>query len=179
MVPVLTTPRLTLRGHTLDDFDNCATMWADPQVVRFITGMPCTREATWQRLLRYAGHWTLLGFGYWVVELRSDKTFLGEVGLADYHRDLNIDTRGAPEAGWVLARPAHGQGIAVEAMTAVLDWADTRYPETFAMFDPAHVASLRVAKKLAYGRPTEARLGDNPAQVLWRASQTGAAGVSG
>jgi RimJ/RimL family protein N-acetyltransferase len=63
-VPVIETQRLILRGHRLEDFDALAAMWADPHVARFIGGKPATQEESWARLLRYAGHWRLLGFGY-------------------------------------------------------------------------------------------------------------------
>lgn len=65
--PAIDTPRLALRAHTVDDFADCVALWANPDVTRHITGTPSTPEATWARLLRYAGHWTLLGYGYWAV----------------------------------------------------------------------------------------------------------------
>ena len=34
------TERLTLRRHTLDDFRDVAAMWADPDVVKYISGEP-------------------------------------------------------------------------------------------------------------------------------------------
>jgi RimJ/RimL family protein N-acetyltransferase len=65
--PLLTTSRLTLRPHTRDDFLESYAMWSDPEVIRYIGGKPFTREEVWARLLRYAGHWAMLGYGYWVV----------------------------------------------------------------------------------------------------------------
>lgn len=65
-VPTLETERLILRGHGVDDFGDSAAMWAEPEVVRHIGGRPFTREESWSRLLRYIGHWSALGFGYWV-----------------------------------------------------------------------------------------------------------------
>ena len=66
--PVIETKRLRLRGHRAADLPACAAMWAKEGVTRFIGGKPLTEEETWLRILRYAGHWALLGFGYWVVE---------------------------------------------------------------------------------------------------------------
>ena len=77
-----------LRGHTAADLDAIAAMWADPEVTRHITGVPSTREESWARLLRYAGLWPLLGFGYWLVEDRATGRFLGEVGFANFQRDI-------------------------------------------------------------------------------------------
>ena len=74
-VPVLETERLKLRGHRLDDFSASAAMWADPNVTRHIGGQPLTEEEAWTRFLRYAGHWNLLGFGYWAVEEKATGSF--------------------------------------------------------------------------------------------------------
>jgi RimJ/RimL family protein N-acetyltransferase len=62
-VPVLETERLRLRGHRLDDFAACAAMWANPIVTRHF-GQTLSGEESWNRVLRYVGHWALLGFGY-------------------------------------------------------------------------------------------------------------------
>jgi RimJ/RimL family protein N-acetyltransferase len=64
---LLETDRLIMRPHVRADFDDSFAMWSDPEVTRFIGGQPSTREETWSRLLRYVGHWTMLGFGYWAV----------------------------------------------------------------------------------------------------------------
>ena len=61
--PVLETARLRLRGHRVDDLPQCAAMWAEEGVTRFIGGKPLTKEETWLRMLRHVGHWSLLGFG--------------------------------------------------------------------------------------------------------------------
>ena len=55
-VPMLQTPRLTLRRPGLADFADSAALWADPRVTRFITRRPATTEEVWARLLRYVGH---------------------------------------------------------------------------------------------------------------------------
>ena len=109
-VPVLETERLILRGHQLDDFNDCAAMWADPAVTRFIGGQPLHEEESWAKFLRYAGHWSVLGFGYWAVEEKSSENFVGEIGFADYKRELEPSLKGVPEIGWVLASPTHGKG---------------------------------------------------------------------
>jgi len=37
-VPVVETERLRLRGYRPEDFADCAAMWADPEVTRYIGG---------------------------------------------------------------------------------------------------------------------------------------------
>jgi RimJ/RimL family protein N-acetyltransferase len=149
-VPLLETERLVLRGHGSEDLEDCTAMWADPAVTRFIGGKPSSREQTWARMLRYVGHWRLLGFGYWVVRERSTGRFVGEVGFADFKREITPSFEGAPEAGWALATWAGGKGFATEAMRAILAWADERFPRTVCMIDEGNDASFRVAAKCGY-----------------------------
>ncbi len=155
-VPVLETERLTLRGHTLADFDECAAMWGDPLVTRHIGGRPSTEEEVWARVLRYAGLWALLGYGYWAVRERDSGRFVGDVGLADFRREVTPALGDAPEAGWVLAPWAHGRGFATEAVRAVLSWADANLaaPRTVCLIAPENAASIHVAEKCGFREVT-------------------------
>ncbi len=151
MIPILETERLTLRGHTADDLSACTALWADPEVVRYIGNATSTREQAWARLLRYVGHWTLFGFGFWYAVERATGRFVGELGLANFEREMTPSI-GALETGWVLASWAHGHGFATEGMRAVLAFADTKLPgkPTACVIDPPNLASIRVAQKLGY-----------------------------
>lgn len=170
IVPVLDTPRLRLRGHRPDDLDAMAAMWANERVVRYISGKPSTRAQTWGRLLQYIGHWQALGFGYWAVEDRATGTYLGDVGLADFKRDIVPPMDGIPEIGWVLTPDAHGRGIATEAVAAALQWADSHFSEglTVCLFDPLNTASIRVAEKNDYVWRANAVFMDNETLVMQR-----------
>jgi RimJ/RimL family protein N-acetyltransferase len=48
-----------------------------------------------------------MGFGYWVAEEKETGKFVGEIGFADYKRNLEPSLKGVPEIGWVLAGHAH------------------------------------------------------------------------
>ncbi len=149
--PTLETERLKLRAHRLEDFVHSAAMWADPEVTRYIGGKPHTEEESWARLLRYAGHWSLLGFGYWAVEEKSTGRFIGEVGFADYKRDLPA-LKSLPEIGWAFTTQARGNGFATEAVRAAITWGDAHFrsPRTACIIHPENLASIRVAEKCAY-----------------------------
>ena len=151
-VPVIETERLILRGHRLADFEGLAEMWAHPDVARFIGGKPSTRDESWARLMRYVGHWHLLGYGYWVVEVKGDGRFAGEVGFADFKRDITPSLDGMPEGGWVFATWVHGKGIATEAVTAAHAWGDRHFAgkTTTCIIAPENTASIRVAEKCGY-----------------------------
>lgn len=150
--PVIETDRLRLRGHRIDDLDDSAALWGDPIVTRFIGGRPSTREETWARLLRYAGLWALLGFGYWAVEDRADGGFIGDIGFADFKRDISPSMDGLLEIGWVLSPRVHGKGYATEAVAAALAWGDARFGKTptVCIIDPDNLASIGVALKSGY-----------------------------
>lgn len=151
-VPVIETERLTMRCHRVDDFIDCAAMWADPGVTRYIGGKPFSGEEVWARLLRYVGHWTLLGFGFWAVEEKATGGFVGEVGFADFKRDMEPSLEGMPELGWVLTPRAQGKGYATEAVRAAVEWGDVRFgsTRTVCLIDPENRPSLRVAQKGGY-----------------------------
>jgi RimJ/RimL family protein N-acetyltransferase len=152
VVPVVETTRLRLRGHRISDFAASAAMWADPIVTRHIGGRPFTAEEVWSKVLRYAGLWALLGYGYWVVEERSTSKFIGEVGFANFKREIDPSIGDTPEAGWVLASSAHGRGFGTEAVTAALAWGDDHFKgaRTVCVIDPGNLASIGVARKVGY-----------------------------
>jgi len=168
--PELSTPRLKLRPHRISDFDACAQMWADPSVVRHISGIPAERSETWSRLLRYIGHWHAMGYGYWVIEDKASSTFLGEAGFADFKRQMEPPLGNRPEAGWVLTRSAHGRGLASEAVAAMLGWADRHLESqsTVCIMDPGHTASRRVAEKSGYHFSHMAELRGEKTMVMER-----------
>ncbi len=176
-IPVLETARLRLRGHTPADLPACCALWADPQVTRYIGGRPQSAEETWARLLRYSGHWALLGFGYWLVEEKATGEFVGEVGLADYRREIHPPLGAAPEIGWVLSPANQGKGYAAEAIAAVLGWfAQQRFPanEVVCLIHPENLASLRLAAKLGFRELDIRMYKGSPAIVLaWSADGEG------
>ena len=151
-VPVIETDRLKMRGHRLDDFVDCTAMWADPIVTRHIGGKPFSEEETWARFLRYIGHWSLMGFGYWAIEEKETGGFVGELGFADFKRDMEPSIKGVPELGWVLASTAHGKGYATEAVRAAVAWGETHFGpvRTVCIIHPDNLASIRVAEKCGY-----------------------------
>ena len=165
MIPVLETARLRLRPHARADFEALAALWADPIVTRFIGGKPLSREESWTRLLRYTGLWPLLGFGYWLVEDRETRDYLGDVGFADFQRQIDPAPPALPEIGWVLSPAAHGRGIATEAAGAALAWLAR---DCFCIIDPANAPSLRVAARLGFESRGLARYRDAGVTVLVR-----------
>jgi len=169
-IPALETERLMLRAHRLEDFAACASLWADPIVTRYIGGVPLTAEESWARLLRYAGHWAMLGFGYWVAEDKATGAFLGELGFADLKRDLDPPLGDIPEAGWVFSPAAHGHGYATEALCAIVAWGDAHFTSqrTACLIHPENAASIRLAEKCGYRETLSTTYKSKPAVVFFR-----------
>ena len=148
--PTLTTDRLILRGITMQDWEPYTAMWSDPRVTAFIGGAPRPREVAWTKFGQAAAMWTLFGYGNWAVIDRADATFLGVCGLAQYERGIAELAR-FPEAGWAFAAPSWGRGIASEAISAIVGWADTHgIAETRCLIDDGNVASVKVATRNGY-----------------------------
>jgi len=170
MVPELLTDRLCLRPHRMEDFPASAAMWADPVVTQFIGGRPLSEEEAWTRFLRYAGHWSFMGFGYWAVEEVQTGGFIGEVGFADWKRRIEPSLRGVPELGWAFAARAHGRGYATEAVRAALEWGRTSLssPSTACIIHPANLASIRVAEKCGFAKQCETSYKNEPTVVFTR-----------
>lgn len=174
-VPILETERLILRGHRPGDFDTVHALWADPDVIEYITGRPSTAMESQIRLLRYIGHWAAYGFGCWLVEEKETGNFVGDVGFGTLMRDMDPPVTGMPEIGWVLAKAYHGKGYATEAARAALDWGDAHFgkTDTFCIFHPDNPGSIRVAEKLGYRYWQTAQYmgGDTP--IYLRPTSTG------
>lgn len=172
-VPVLETERLIMRGQRLDDFRQCAAMWADPDITRYISGKPLSEEEVWSKFLRNVGHWTLMGYGVWVLEEKATGRFLGELGVGDFKRNIQPSFGDMPEFAWVLAAHAQGKGYATEAAHAAIAWSETHFgpvrsKRMVCLIDPENLPSLRVAEKCGFREFQRTTYHDKPTIVLIR-----------
>jgi len=152
--PRIETERLVLRALRAEDLDPLAAIWSDENVVRYLGGTPLGREDTWRRALAACGQWPVAGFGYWIAESRADGSVVGQLGFADFKRDMQPSLEGLPELGYVFAPSVQGQGIAREGCAAALQWADANlaaesYP---AIISLENEASIRLAERLGFVR---------------------------
>ena len=149
---MLETDRLILRPYLLADYMPYLAMWSDMKVVRFLGGRPLSPEDAWHRLMRYAGHWSLLGYGIFAVIEKVSGRYIGETGIADFHRGLGEQFDQAGEAAWAFAAQVQGRGYAFEAAAAAHRWyADNRRSErTVCLVHPDNHSSLRMATRLGY-----------------------------
>lgn len=168
--PTLETDRLILRAHTRTDFEPCFKMWSDPRVTEYIGGKPSTEQETWFRLMRYLGHWPLLGFGFWAAEEKQSGQFIGEMGFADFKREMTPSIQGVPELGWALRSEFHGKGYATEALKKIITWSQQQYSwkKTVCIINPENKISIRVADKCGYTLMCQAEMGGKPILLFER-----------
>lgn len=156
IIPTLTTKRLSIEPMSLKHWEFYAAAWADPRMTEFIGGEPRSRNTSWGKFLAGIGLWSLFGYGYWSFIERESGAFVGNGGLAQFERGLP-ELENLAEAGWAFVPDAWGKGYATEAMTAILDWADSSalLPEIRCIIDKGNVASHNVARKLGFEKFAE------------------------
>jgi RimJ/RimL family protein N-acetyltransferase len=92
------------------------------------------------------------GFRLLGVEEKSSGAFIGEMGFADFHRDIAPTFGDRPEVGWALASRCHGKGYATEGLGSILAWGDRHFGkrELVCMISPGNTDSIRLAHKLHF-----------------------------
>ncbi len=165
----LETERLELRVPVAADLAAVATLWKDPELVKFIGRHPLSREQAWQRLQRIVGHWALAGYGVFAVVERATGRYVGEVGIANFERDV-VPPIGKFEMGWIMSPLVQGHGYASEAVFAVLALHDRHFPREVVScsIHVDHAASLRVAAKAGFVERTRTTYHDDPTVILDR-----------
>jgi RimJ/RimL family protein N-acetyltransferase len=140
--PTLTTDRLTLRPHRMDDFPVYADFLGSDRA-RYMDG-PLDRTAAWGWFCDAVAHWPLFGFGELMVTRRDTGAVVGAVGLTK-----GIDFPEV-ELGWMLYAGHEGQGFATEAAGALRDWGfGARGLATLVSYiDPPNALSIAVARRL-------------------------------
>ena len=172
--PTLETERLRLRSFRRDDLDALAATLGDPDVSRYLTTEPFTREDALRRLFLAVGQWPLTGMGMWAVEQKSDERLVGHCGFFDMERDMTPSLIGYPEMGWIFDRSVHGQGIAREACEAALQWAQaTLGPVDIpAIISVDNETSMRLATRLGFIREPDGVYKNEPIAIFRRLARS-------
>ena len=153
----LETERLILRKPKLDDLDGYAELWADPEVVRYLSGTTLPRDQVPKAIERMLGHWERHGVGLFSVLRKEDERLVGRVGylLWDPERWANamheqLDGDLELEIGWTIVRSLWGNGYATEAALACRDHAlgELKRQRVISLIAPENTASIRVAEKI-------------------------------
>jgi RimJ/RimL family protein N-acetyltransferase len=97
-----------------------------------------------------AAHWADHGFGPWAIELAG--AFAGVAELHFAPPGVTGISTDEIEAGWEIAEPLRGRGLATEAMRTAIDdvWTRAGAAHLVAYIRPENAASQRVAEKLGF-----------------------------
>lgn len=115
------TPRLLLRQWKESDKIPFHQLNSDPEVMRYFPELLSKQrsDAVIDKLKALIDN---KGWGFWAVEIKSSREFIGFVGLLAQDKS-NIPNSPMVEIGWRLASSFWGKGYASEAAAASLDYA--------------------------------------------------------
>jgi RimJ/RimL family protein N-acetyltransferase len=157
----LETARLRLRPRTLGDLEAIVAMDQDEEVRRFIGGplQPDSHRAEVRSNITNGRPMPA-----WAIEWKDQPGFLGQCSL---NPPLQL---GAVELSWRLVRAAWGQGVASEAVAAMLSHAakDLRIGPVAALIHPDNAASRRVAEKIGARLTSETAAIKGVRQLVYR-----------
>lgn len=137
----LNTDRLTLRLPKASDLPAYMAYCASART-HFVGG-PFDRAKAFDKFAAITGHWTLRGFGRYIIE-RDGKT-LGHVG------PMQLDDQQPPEFTWTLWDGAYeGHGFATEGACRVRDHllGDAGWPEMVIHILPDNIGSIGIANRI-------------------------------
>lgn len=143
---LLHTQRLRLEPFNDEHLDGLFRLNSDPEVMRYITGKPETREETIAMIERIKARWIEFGFSWWsFIELETNE--LIGAGCIQY---LGRDPANPLEIGWRLRQDKWGQGFASEAAQRMAAFAFDQIggDSLFAVCDQENIGSANVMKKL-------------------------------
>jgi ribosomal-protein-alanine N-acetyltransferase len=145
--PNLETARLRLRPVAGEDYADLCALFGDPAVMRYINhGVGRTVEETRAHTERMVQHWEEHGFGMWALHHKADGEFVGRCGFRF------LDDTALVELGYTLHQRFWGQGLAVEAGRACLEYAfqHLEHDRIVAITLEENLASRRVMEKLGF-----------------------------
>jgi RimJ/RimL family protein N-acetyltransferase len=139
--------RLILRHWVDEDREPYAEVASDSVVMQYLTPLG-TREASDAWIDRQIAQFAEQGFGYWAVELRETRQFIGAVGLSRVRYETHFTP--AVGVGWRLALPYCGCGYASEAALAALRFGfeEQVLKEIVAITVPVNIRSQQVMRRL-------------------------------
>jgi RimJ/RimL family protein N-acetyltransferase len=160
------TERLLLRRLTEQDRETVVALQVDPATNVFNV-KPYTTDEAHELYDRWMKHWAEHGFGYiGVTELARPQEIIGFGGVRYLEwreeRVLNLAYRFWPSA-W-------GKGYATEMGVAVVEWAESEFPDVpvIANVMVANKPSVRVAERLGFKIHTEEEYEGAPSLHLRR-----------
>src|SRR6478735_1007276 len=140
--PIITTPRLILRGWQAEDADVLFPTFSDPELLTWWSRAPYADVEELRRdvVARNSGGWR-----GWIITMAGTDRAIGQVAAGEKRQG------GVSEIGYLLAREAHGKGIAREAVSGLVSqlFAEGQR-RVFADTDPDNVQSIALLERLGF-----------------------------
>lgn len=140
-LPVLETPRLTLRRLTMRDAQDIYRYAQDPEVARHVLWE--AHQSIWESraYIRFLLYQYRSGLpGSWGIVLKETGRVIGTIGYMNHSAD-----NAAAEVGYSLAQEHWGKGLMTEALTAVID-------ETFRVLKLHRIEAMHFTDNPASGK---------------------------
>ena len=140
-LPVIDTPRLTLRKMRMSDAPAVFSYARDPEVARHVLWEAHASVWETRAYIRYLLWQYRSGLpSSWAIELKETGKVVGTIGYMSYNAD-----NATVEVGYSLAREQWGKGLMTEALTAVI-------AETFRALDMHRIEAMHFTDNPASGR---------------------------
>ena len=142
------TSRLYQRPWRLDDVGLICTMYAKPQVMRWIPGGVWDRAQTEKFVVRMIESHERQGFCIYPVLLKESDRIIGHCGLNHLEQGPEI------EIAYLLDEPHWHQGFATEMSGAVLErtFRETHIERVVAVAFPENIRSIAVMQRIGMRR---------------------------
>jgi RimJ/RimL family protein N-acetyltransferase len=143
-MPEIETARLYLKMFRPGDLDDLARIYADAEVMKYLSGHALSREETESWLKYFIAGWESYGFGWWAVTCKASNQLIGHCGL----QFINVTPE--VEVTYGLARAYWRKGLASEAARACLRYGfeELELDRIYALAEPGNVGSHRVMERV-------------------------------
>jgi ribosomal-protein-alanine N-acetyltransferase len=165
------TDRLLFKPYTQEDYPFFVSLWADPDVVRFI-GKGVTR--TTEEARKSFQEWLLPGYrdgrGLYLITLKETNEPIGHAGVVRQ----TVDGKKEYEIGYWISQKHWGHGFATEAAAFFHDYAQNTlgYKRLICLIQERNKPSIKVAGKLGMTLEKETTFNAIPVMVFaWNSAQ--------
>jgi RimJ/RimL family protein N-acetyltransferase len=143
---ILSTARLRLVPFDDSHLDGLNALNGDPEVMRYLTGKPETREETIAVIERVKARWAEWGYSWWSFFEHDSGELIG----AGCIQHLGRDKANPLEIGWRLRQDRWHRGLASESALAMAGFAfDTlNTPQLASVCHVDNAASAKVMRRL-------------------------------
>lgn len=149
-LPEITTPRLRLRCHTLDDAEGMFATRTHPVTIKFVgKPPPASVDAMREKIATIIAALKAEEGLMYALDDRETGAYLGSAGLWRWDKPHY-----RAEVGYELLPSAWGRGLMPEALAPIIamGWRLMKLHSIEAKVNPENAASIRVLEKLGFGR---------------------------